>query len=83
MIMKFDTGRFIHREVTWEDLDFIHQLHSMREADEYNTLEIPQNEEETEEVIRPNRDNQKALQRKIYGWVIVEKKVINPLDWRK
>ena len=65
--MKLYSGRFILREVTWVDLDFIHQLHSIRKVDEYNTLEIPQNEEETEEVIRPNRDNQKALQRKIYG----------------
>ncbi|NJM78926.1 MAG: GNAT family N-acetyltransferase [Flavobacterium sp.] len=35
------------------DLDFIHQLHSLPETDEYNALGIPKNSEETKAIILP------------------------------
>ncbi len=71
--MNFDSERLIFKELTWDDMEFIHYLHSQPEVDEYNTLGIPKDLEETKNVLRPIIENQKASVRKIFGWVIVEK----------
>jgi len=39
--------------IVWSDLENIHQLHSLPEVDEFNTLGIPANLEETKQVIKP------------------------------
>lgn len=41
------TERLIVRPITVFDLDYIHDLHSLKETDEFNTLGIPANIEET------------------------------------
>lgn len=41
------TERLIVRPITVFDLDYIHDLHSLKETDEFNTLGIPENIEET------------------------------------
>jgi len=43
--------RLILREINANDLDFIHQLHSLPEVDEYNTLGIPENKLVTEKLL--------------------------------
>ena len=70
---QLNSTRLAFRELSWEDLDFIHYLHSQPEVDEYNTLGIPKDLEETKKVIQPIIGNQKKRGRKIYGWVIIDR----------
>ncbi|MEL6721271.1 MAG: GNAT family protein, partial [Bacteroidota bacterium] len=39
--------------IKWEDLDTIHQLHSFPQVDQFNTLGIPKDIEETKRTIAP------------------------------
>jgi ribosomal-protein-alanine N-acetyltransferase len=71
--MQLDTERLILREVNWNDLDDIHSLHSHPEVDKYNTIGIPANIKETEQLLAPIINDKQAQSRKRYGWVIVEK----------
>ena len=49
------------RLIQLSDLDFIHQLHSLPETDEFNALGIPETIEETKAIILPwIEDNQRA-----------------------
>ena len=41
------TKRLILRPITKEDLTFVHQLHSLDEVDQFNTLGIPESIEDT------------------------------------
>lgn len=45
------TNRLYIRELVLEDIDNIHQLHSLAETDEYNTLGIPETIQETEKLL--------------------------------
>ncbi|EZH72567.1 GNAT family acetyltransferase [Aquimarina atlantica] len=47
------TERTKLRLITLSDLDAIHELHSLPETDEYNTLGIPVHIEETKSIIEP------------------------------
>jgi [ribosomal protein S5]-alanine N-acetyltransferase len=49
--MKLQTNRLIFREVSAADLSNIHQLHSLPETDEFNTLGMPKSIQETEVII--------------------------------
>ena len=71
--MKITTPRLELIEITWDDLADIHHLHSMAEVDEYNTLGLPKDEEETRDIIRPIIENQEAEIQKIYMWKVVGK----------
>lgn len=71
--INLDSKRLVYKQLNWCDLDFIHQLHSLPEVDEYNTLGIPKDLEETVRVIEPIIENQKGSVRKVYGWVIIQK----------
>ncbi len=68
--MELESERLKLQEVRWDDLADIHRLHSNPEVDEYNTLGIPKNMEETREVVRPMIDDQKSEKRKTYFWKI-------------
>jgi ribosomal-protein-alanine N-acetyltransferase len=72
-VMELKTKRLILREITWDDLEDIHRLHSIPEVDKYNTLGIPKNIEETKEVIRPIIEDQKLEIRKLYLWKVLRK----------
>jgi len=48
--MVLHTERLILRSIQLEDLEKIHDLHSQRETDEFNTLGIPRSINETETV---------------------------------
>ncbi len=49
--MEIQTQRLKLREVTLNDVDKIHELHSLPETDKYNTLGIPKNLEETKNLV--------------------------------
>jgi len=68
--MKLNTKRLIIREVTWDDLDDIFILESCPEIDEYNTLGIPDNKNDTRKHLRPFIQDQKEETRKKYCWSI-------------
>ena len=71
--MKIKSNRLILKEITWDDLGYIHQLHSLPEVDEFNTLGIPKNIEETKQRVRSMIDEQTKSPRKSYDWKIVLK----------
>ena len=70
--MKISTQRLQLIEITWDDMPYIHHLHSIAEVDEFNTLGLPKNETDTEEIIRPIIENQGGDNQKYYMWKIVE-----------
>ena len=71
--MEIKSNRLILKEISWDDLANIHQLHSFPEVDEYNTLGIPKNLEETKEIFRPLIDEKNKTPQKSYTWKIVLK----------
>ncbi|MDR0748282.1 MAG: GNAT family N-acetyltransferase [Tannerellaceae bacterium] len=71
--MELESKRLILKEVTWDDLESIHNLYSCPEVDEYNTLGIPQSIEETRENLRSMFEAQQEEKRKSYTWEIIEK----------
>jgi ribosomal-protein-alanine N-acetyltransferase len=71
--MDIESKRLILKDVVMGDLENIHKLHSIPEVDEYNTLGIPKDIEETKEVICPLIEDQKSENRKLYFWKIIIK----------
>ena len=71
--MKISTARLDLIEIGWGDLPDIHHLHSIAEVDEYNTLGLPKDEEETKEIIRPIIENQQDEIQRFYMWKIIDK----------
>jgi ribosomal-protein-alanine N-acetyltransferase len=68
--MILESKRLLLREISWDDLENIHRLHSFPEVDEFNTLGIPRNIEETKEIIRPMIEGQSLRPQKSYTWII-------------
>lgn len=68
--MKLQTDRFKLRELLLSDLDDIHQLHSLAETDQYNTLGIPNSIEETKNLVADWIDAQNELPRKRFVLLI-------------
>jgi len=71
--MEIITERLLLRKITWNDLEDIHRLHSIPEVDEFNTLGIPGNLDETRELIRPEIESKKADPQSSYTWRILLK----------
>ncbi|WP_167609061.1 GNAT family N-acetyltransferase [Maribellus sediminis] len=71
--MELQSARLTLKEIGWEDLDAIHNLYSFPEVDEFNTLGIPKDIEETRKNISPAIEAQKDENRKSYFWKIVKK----------
>lgn len=71
--MKLVTNRLLLEEITTDDLQLIHELHSISALDEYNTLGIPTDLEETKKVIQPAIDDQKESLRSQFCWKITLK----------
>jgi [ribosomal protein S5]-alanine N-acetyltransferase len=71
--MDIESNRLVLQEITWDDLENIHRLQSFPEVDEFNTVGIPKNIEETKEKIRPVIEAQSESPRKSYSWKIVLK----------
>jgi len=67
------TDRLILAEITWADQEDLHRLHCVPEVDEYNTLGIPANLEETREIMRPFIEAGNQQPQAKYSWRIDEK----------
>ena len=68
--MEITTDRLILKEITWDDLQDVHQLHSIPEVDEYNTLGIPASIDATRELMRPEVEAGKTSPQGRYTWCI-------------
>ena len=71
--MEIESKRLMLKEISFNDLDDIHELYSTPEVDEFNTLGISKDIEATKELIRPMIEEQAANPRKSYNWKIVLK----------
>lgn len=69
--MEIRTERLIMQEISNKDAEMIHRLHSIPEVDEFNTLGIPKNLEETKAIILPDIKDQKKLTRSQFCWKIL------------
>ena len=68
--LKLETDRLLLQEISWDDLDQLHQLHSIPEVDEYNTLGIPSSVEETKKIMGREIEAQMNVERSSYTWKI-------------
>ena len=71
--MKIDTERLILKDIEKGDIENIHRLHINREVDEFNTLGIPENIEETKKVMQPFFNDKRFIIRKYLCWTIIRK----------
>ncbi len=71
--MNLKSERLKLKEITWNDIANIHNLHSIPEVEEYNTIGIPKNLGTTKELLRPAINDQKNDQRKTYVWNLLLK----------
>lgn len=71
--MDIHTERLLLAEISWDDLEDCHRLHCVPEVDEYNTLGIPANVEETREIMRPFVEAANHQPQAKYSWRIDEK----------
>ena len=69
--MILQSERLTLKEVSWDDLENIHKLHSIPSVDEFNTLGIPENEDVTEKVVQDMIDEQNTSPQKSYTWNII------------
>ncbi|MCG6187807.1 GNAT family N-acetyltransferase [Maribellus maritimus] len=71
--MKLETNRLQLFEISWDDLEKIHELHSIPEVDEFNTLGIPENIEVTRKIISADIENQLKKTRSRFCWKVIIK----------
>jgi len=71
--MDIITNRLVLNEISWGDLEDIHQLDSYPEVVEFNTNGIPNSIDETKEAIRPYIEGKEISPRKFYNWRILKK----------
>ena len=64
------TARLNIRELDLEDLNNVHQLHSLPETDEFNTLGIPETIRETEKLLTEWINEKGRQPRKVYVFAI-------------
>lgn len=62
--------RLLLKELCLADIDEVHQLHSIPEVDEFNTLGIPQTTQTTARLIKEWLDQQEASPRMFYTFSI-------------
>jgi RimJ/RimL family protein N-acetyltransferase/nitroimidazol reductase NimA-like FMN-containing flavoprotein (pyridoxamine 5'-phosphate oxidase superfamily) len=60
---------YLH-EITWNDLDNLHQLHSIPEVDKFSTIGIPETIADTREVIKTAIEDKQNQIRKTIAWTI-------------
>lgn len=68
--MKISTDRLMLTEITWEDLEDIHHLHSIFEVDEFNTVGLPKDIEETRQNVKPFIEAKGKNSQNKYTWSI-------------
>ena len=70
--MNIKTKRLLLKEISWSDLNLVHNIHSVPEVDEFNTLGIPKVLDETKSVMQPDIEDQQKNQRSRFCWKIVD-----------
>lgn len=65
-----ETERLLLSEITLDDLEDIHRLHSVPEVDEYNTLGIPTSMNETKKIIEQQTKEKLKTPRESITWKI-------------
>jgi [ribosomal protein S5]-alanine N-acetyltransferase len=73
--MDIESNRLFFKVISWDDIEDIHRLHSFSEVDEFNTLGIPKNIEETRELIGTMIQRISKIPRESYSWKIVRKEL--------
>lgn len=68
--MKLQTERLVLQELSLADLNDVHQLHSLPEVDEFNTLGIPESIQTTEILLLDWLEQQKVTPRMSYTFSI-------------
>ncbi len=68
--MKLSTDRLRLTEITWDDLENIHHLHSIFKVDEFNTVGLPKTIEETRQNIKPYVEANEMNPQSKYTWAI-------------
>jgi RimJ/RimL family protein N-acetyltransferase len=68
--MNIKTKRLNLTEISINDLEIIHHIHSVPEVDKYNTLGIPKDLNETKSVIQPDIEDQEKSPRSRFCWKI-------------
>ena len=58
------------QQISWDHIDLIHDLHSRKEVDQYNTLGIPENKEETHQFISVLIKEWASSTQSIYEWAV-------------
>lgn len=71
--MELESQRLKLTEITWDDVEWIHTLHSFPEVDEFNTIGIPERIEQTRELVRSAIDASTDTVIKSYEWKIMRK----------
>jgi len=71
--MNIQTNRLTLQEISWDDLEMIHRLHSIPEVDEFNTLGIPKNLDETRNNMMSDIENQQKTSRSRFCWKAILK----------
>jgi [ribosomal protein S5]-alanine N-acetyltransferase len=77
--MQLKTNRLIIRTILAIDTDFIHELHSLKAVDEFNTLGIPNSIEITREFVIDKLNKQIAMPRVDYTFIIEDKSSTNKI----
>ena len=72
--MQIETNRLVLTEISPQDLEIIHRLHSLPEVDEFNTLGIPNNLDETRNIVQKDMDDQHKSPRSRFCWKIILKR---------
>lgn len=71
--LYLSSARLELREIGPEDLDDLHRLHSIPEVDEYNTLGIPANKNESLKLLNSMINSRYSSERSSYTWKILLK----------
>ena len=64
--MTLQTDRLYFKPVSKEDINYIHELHSLTETDRFNTLGIPETIQDTEKIISEWLTGQSSLPQTSY-----------------
>lgn len=72
MNIELQTERLLISPISIDDLQHIHELHSLPETDKYNTLGIPKNVEETKLIVKDWVEKNNSGQQKNFTFKIEE-----------
>lgn len=68
--MNLKSERLELKEITWNELELVHQLNSYPEVDKYNTLGIPKDLNDTRRAMQDAIEDQSESERTKYAWGI-------------